>query len=231
LLVYAFSCWSPLYNGLFLMRTVLQESQVPYGYLMTDEQLWLAYVELQTGCMYLSDAISMRFKAGCPTVPMALLWLASQHTVKPKQLPTSGALLCMSGQSRPPKQPGWRHVAPPDDPKPGMTDAEPEETSHSTHPLSLILTVSPLVVEAPVQSFRAWSVAKVLLSKSAILTPQMQSQSCTQTHNFIQSTQSCKAFVFHACWGRAGSNLTTKRRLPTGWPHPWKALPCPGLSI
>ena len=60
---------------------MLQESQVPYGYMMTDEQLWLAYVDLQAGCMYLSDAISMRFQPGRPTVPMALLWLASQHTV------------------------------------------------------------------------------------------------------------------------------------------------------
>ena len=96
---------------------------------MTDEQLWLAYVELQTGCMYLSDAISMRFQPGRPTVPMALLWLASQHTVKPKHLPRSGALPSSFGQSRPPNQPVWRHVAQPDDPKPGMTDAEPEETS------------------------------------------------------------------------------------------------------
>lgn len=123
---------------------MLQESQVPYGYMLTDEQLWLAYVELQEGCMYLSDAISMRFQAGRPTVPMALLWLASQHTVKPKQLPRSGALPpsgpftrlkaflpSLFGQSRPPKQPVWRHVAQPDDPKTGMTYAKPEETSHS----------------------------------------------------------------------------------------------------
>ncbi len=26
---------------------MLQESQVPYGYMMTDEQLWLAYVDLE----------------------------------------------------------------------------------------------------------------------------------------------------------------------------------------
>ncbi len=126
---------------------MLQESQVPYGYMMTDEQLWLAYVDLQAGCMYPSDAISMRFQAGRPTVPMVLLWLASQHTVKPQQLPKPEALkpsgpfarlkACLPsffGQPPTPKQPVWRHVAQPDGLKPGMTYAKAEETSLS-HPL------------------------------------------------------------------------------------------------
>lgn len=99
-----------------LVCTVPQESQVPYGYMMTDEQLWLAYVGLQEDCLYLSDAISMSFQAGRPTVPMALLCLASQDTVKPKPLPKPGALPpsgpfthlkaflpSLFGQSRPPK--------------------------------------------------------------------------------------------------------------------------------
>ena len=30
----------------FLTHTVLQEYEAPCGYMMTDEQLWLAYVEL-----------------------------------------------------------------------------------------------------------------------------------------------------------------------------------------
>ncbi|KAL0017719.1 hypothetical protein WJX77_002923, partial [Trebouxia sp. C0004] len=130
----------------------MQESQIPYGYMMTDEQLWLAYVELQEGCMYLSDAIPMRFQAGRPTVPMALLWLASQHTIKLKQLPRSGALPpsgpftqfraflpSLFGRSWAPKDgaqdrlmiPVLRQVAQPDDPKPGMIYAKPEQTSHS----------------------------------------------------------------------------------------------------
>ncbi len=109
------------------------------------EQLWLACVDLQAGCMYLSDAISMKFQAGRPTVPMALLWLATQHTVQ-QQLPKSGALppsgpfirfkaLLPSffGQPAPPKQPVWRHVAQPDDAKPGMTYAKAEQTATS-HP-------------------------------------------------------------------------------------------------
>ncbi|DBB06336.1 TPA: hypothetical protein ACH3X1_011905 [Trebouxia sp. C0004] len=120
--------------------------------MMTDEQLWLAYVELQEGCMYLSDAIPMRFQAGRPTVPMALLWLASQHTIKLKQLPRSGALPpsgpftqfraflpSLFGRSWAPKDgaqdrlmiPVLRQVAQPDDPKPGMIYAKPEQTSHS----------------------------------------------------------------------------------------------------
>lgn len=102
---------------------MLQEPQVPHGYLTTDEQLGLAYAELQEGCMYLRDAISMRLQAGRSTGTMALLWLAGQHTVKPKRISGSGAL--------PPKQPVWRHVAQPADLNPGMTYAKPAETSHS----------------------------------------------------------------------------------------------------
>ncbi len=217
---------------------MLQESQVPYGYMMTNEQLWLAFVDLQAGCMYLSDAISMRFQAGRPTVPTALLWLASQHTAKPQQLPKPEAfgafypiqtsLRSFFGQSSPPKQPVWRHVAQPDDAKPGMTYAKPEETAD----------VHPLIGFDPHSrphgrgaSGRAWSAAKVPLSKSAILTPLIQSQSCILKHNSVLSTHSCKAVVFRACWGRAGSSLRMKRRLPTGWLHPWKALPSPAFTL
>ena len=233
-----FSCCNPLYDSLFLRHTVLQESQIPYGYMMIDEQLWLAYVELQPGCMYLSDAISMRLQAGRPTVPMALLWLASQHTVKQKQLPRSGALPpfgpftrlkaflpSLFGQSRPPKQPVWRHVA-----RPGRTYATPKETSHS-YPLEFDPHSKPIGRGA---CSTVWQ-GLVYGQRAAVKVSHPNSlDAITELHTeaqFIQSTQSCKAAVLHACWGRAGLNLMMKRSLPTGWRHLWKALPSPTFSL
>ena len=110
---------------------MLQEAQVPYGYIMTDEQLWLAYIERPSPkeecAMYVSNAISMRYSPRRPTVPMALLWLASQHTVDPQKQPKSGgppppgpiawlkalslSVVARLGQS---EQPAWRHVPPPE---------------------------------------------------------------------------------------------------------------------
>ena len=91
--------------------------------------------------MYLSDAIPMRFRAGLPTAPMSLLWLASQHTIDPKQQPRSGApppsgpftqlkapLPSVFWQPEPPKQPVWRHVAQRDDSKSGKAFAQPSRS-------------------------------------------------------------------------------------------------------
>ncbi|KAL3162034.1 hypothetical protein ABBQ38_009105 [Trebouxia sp. C0009 RCD-2024] len=104
---------------------------------MTDEQLWLAYIQRPSPkeecAMYISNAISMKYLPGRPTVPMALLWLASQHKVDPQKQPKSegpqppGPIawvktlsLSVVQQLWQPKQPAWQHVPPPDL-KPGVT--------------------------------------------------------------------------------------------------------------
>ena len=110
---------------------MLQTAQVPYGYIMTDEQLWLAYIERPSQkeecAMYIGNAITMKYMPEHPTAPMALLWLATQHMVDPKNQPKSGGppppgsiawlkALSWSVVQRlwQPEQPAWRHVPAPE---------------------------------------------------------------------------------------------------------------------